>query len=93
LLKVAKAVAEGIEMFWPDVHSEEISCMISGSDMAGRSRAASSGSAYMTKPALALAGRMFVVVAGGQFQVHLGLLLIAGLVFEPDVRDRDLAIG
>jgi hypothetical protein len=37
-------VAEGFEIFRAD-HSDRMSSMISGSEMAGRSRAASSGSA------------------------------------------------
>src|ERR1700747_1865528 len=48
----------GGEVFWRDVHSDKISCMISGSCIAGRSRAASSANAYMAKPAWAFATRL-----------------------------------
>ena len=48
---------KGCEMFRRDVHKDRMSCMISGSCMAGRSRAASSAKAYMAKPAWAFAAR------------------------------------
>ena len=50
-------VAEGFEMFRAD-HSDKMSSMISGSEMAGRSRAASSGSAYLANPAIGTAMRL-----------------------------------
>ena len=45
------------EMFRWDIHKDKMSSMISGSCMAGRSRAVSSARAYMAKPALAFAAR------------------------------------
>ena len=56
----AIVIAEGrerVEMFRCDLHREKMSCMISGSDIAGRSRTASCAEAYMAKPALAFAAR------------------------------------
>ncbi|SRR6266567_1020748 len=55
-LLVVTEITEGCEMFWTG-HSDRISNMISGSDMAGRRRAASSGSAYIANPVCALAFR------------------------------------
>ena len=55
-LLVVTEINEGFEMFWTG-HSDRMSNMISGSDMAGRSRAASSGSAYIANPVWALAAR------------------------------------
>ena len=52
-LLVVTEVNEGCEMFWTG-HSDRMSNMISGSEMAGRSRAASSGSAYIANPVWAL---------------------------------------
>ena len=49
-------VAEGFEIFRAD-HSERMSSMISGSEMAGRSRATSSGSAYIANLVLASAAK------------------------------------
>src|SRR6266568_7871587 len=53
---VVTEINEGCEMFWTG-HSDRISNMISGSDMAGRRRAASSGSAYIANPVWALAAK------------------------------------
>src|SRR2546430_7702895 len=49
-------VAEGFEIFRAD-HSDRMSSMIPGSEMAGRSRAASSGSAYIANPVWAFAAK------------------------------------
>ena len=56
-LIVVAEINEGCEMFWADGHRDRMSNMISGSDMAGRKLAASSGSAYIANPVCALAAK------------------------------------
>ena len=72
-------VAEGFEIFRAD-HSERMSSMISGSEMGGRSRAASSGSAYIANPVWAFAAKPVTVantVKGSRNRHAAGPLVIA----------------
>jgi hypothetical protein len=55
-LLVVTEINEGCEMFWTG-HSDRISNIISGSDIGGGRRAASSGSAYIANPVWALAAK------------------------------------
>ena len=79
-------VAEGFEIFRPD-HSERMSSMISGSDIAGRSRAASSGSAYIANPVLVLAAKPVPISkpVKGESDRHAAspLIIAPHLVKEP----------
>lgn len=64
-LIVVAEINEGCEMFRADGHSDRMSDTISGSGMAGRRGAASSGSAYIANPVWALATKPCALMVVG----------------------------